>query len=298
MRVIDDPTQLRSLALGWRRDGRVVALVPTMGALHAGHLSLVRRARLDSTHLIVSIFVNPLQFGPHDDWARYPRNLEADLALLEPEGVEVVFVPTAERMYAIGASTRVVVDEIGDVLEGARRPGHFQGVATVVLKLFNLSLPNFAYFGEKDAQQLAVLTRMARDLDTGIGIVAVPTVRESDGLALSSRNAYLSAAERSAAPCLWRALSLGARLYREHRTGDPAVLLGLMREVVEREPLAHLDYLELVDPATFSAPGPLAVGAVRIGSTRLIDNLRLDHPSGGFPPPPGALAVGRQARAG
>jgi pantoate--beta-alanine ligase len=261
----------------WRREGLSVGLVPTMGALHAGHMSLVERACRDNARVIVSVFVNPIQFGPGEDLDRYPTNPERDLEMLQKAGVAAVYKPTAAVMYPPQATTRVRVVGASERLEGARRPGHFEGVATVVAKLFNATEPDRAYFGQKDAQQVAVVKRMALDLDTGIEICVCATVREADGLALSSRNAYLDRDERKAAACLSTALREAARTYGagEHNVeGLRRGLLGLL----EAEPLARVDYAELVDPQTFTPPGTLAVLAVWIGKTRLIDNHDLAQP--------------------
>ena len=277
MRVIDTVPEARSRSEEWRRGGLRIGLVPTMGALHAGHLSLVRRSRAECDRTVVSIFVNPLQFGPGEDYERYPRRLDADLAALRAGGVEAVYTPGVEAMYPPGATTRVRVAELDEVLEGECRPGHFEGVATVVLKLFNALRPHRAYFGQKDGQQARLVTRLARDLDTGVDVVVCPTVREPDGLALSSRNVYLRGAEREAATCLFRALAAAnERWLRGERDG--AALAGAMREVLAAEPLARVDYAEAVDEETFRGPGRLAVLAVRIGATRLIDNHRLGEP--------------------
>ncbi len=255
--------------LEWAGDS--IGLVPTMGALHAGHLSLIDRARADNTRVVVSIFVNPIQFGPGEDLARYPRPLQADLEMLRSAGVDAVYIPRVEDMYPEGATTRVLVGAVAEPLEGAARPGHFEGVATVVTKLLWAVRPDRAYFGQKDAQQVAVVKRLAADLDTGVEIAVCPTVREADGLAVSSRNAYLDPAERAAAASLSRALRAASDLYRtgEH---DPGRLRAAMRSVLVAEPLAAVDYAEVVDPGNFSSPGSLAVLAVRIGKTRLIDN--------------------------
>lgn len=261
----------------WRREGARIGLVPTMGALHAGHLALIRRAGAECDRVVVSIFVNPLQFAPSEDLARYPRPLEGDLALLTSEGVQAAYTPSETDMYARDATTRVRVEVLDELLEGARRPGHFTGVATVVTKLLNATRPDAAYLGQKDAQQAAVITRMARDLDTGVEIVVVPTVREPDGLALSSRNVYLSGPERRAATCLFRALSAANATFVAGER-DPGRLTTAMCEVLEAEPLARVDYAEVVSPETFTAPGRLAVLAVRIGTTRLIDNHLLGEP--------------------
>jgi pantoate--beta-alanine ligase len=261
----------------WRREGARIGLVPTMGALHAGHLALIRRARGECDRVVVSIFVNPLQFAPTEDLARYPRPLERDLGLLALEGVDAAYTPPEAEMYPRDATTRVRVEVLDELLEGAHRPGHFTGVATVVAKLLNAAHPHAAYFGQKDAQQAAVIKRMARDLDTGVEIVVVPIVREPDGLALSSRNVYLSEPERAAATCLFRALGAANAAFIAGER-DPRQLRGAMCEVLEAEPLALIDYAEVVNPETLAAPGRLAVLAVRIGATRLIDNHLLGEP--------------------
>ncbi|HEX6347947.1 MAG TPA: pantoate--beta-alanine ligase [Candidatus Dormibacteraeota bacterium] len=271
------PPEARRQAEAWRAEGLSVGLVPTMGALHRGHLSLVERARRENDRVIVSVFVNPLQFGPGEDFERYPRDLEADLHQLDQPGADAVYTPSVEAMYPPDATTRVQVGAVGQPLEGEFRPGHFEGVATVVLKLFNACRPHRAYFGQKDAQQVAVVGRMARDLDTGVEIVACPTVREPDGLALSSRNAYLSTEERAAATVLSRALRQAAQAWADGER-DPGRLRAAMHEVLREEPLARPDYAEVVDPATFRPGLPLAVLAVRVGSTRLIDNHDLSVP--------------------
>jgi pantoate--beta-alanine ligase len=233
-------------------------LVPTMGALHAGHRALLRRARSECDVVVMSLFVNPTQFGPGEDLESYPRDKERDRGIAAEEGVDRIFAPAVEEMYPDGFSTTVSAGDVGSRFEGMYRPGHFDGVATVVLKLFNRLRPDAAYFGQKDAQQLAVIRRMAADLDLGVEIRGVETVRETDGLALSSRNVYLSAAERRRAPSLHRALV--AR--------DPGLVEG------------DVDYLAVVDADTFlevePRPGALVIGAARFGSTRLIDNIRIE----------------------
>ena len=257
-----------------------LGLVPTMGFLHEGHLSLVRRAKAECGAVAASIFVNPTQFGPGEDLARYPRDLERDLALLEGEGVDLVFTPSAEGVYPPGFATRVEVSGVAEPLEGARRPGHFAGVATVVAKLFNIVQPTCAYFGQKDAQQCAVIARMARDLDLPVKVVVAPTVREADGLALSSRNVYLGAEERRAAPVLHRALLEAQRLFRlGERDGER--LRAAIRQVIATEPGVEIDYVSVADPQTLieaeRAPAvALASLAARLGPTRLIDNLILE----------------------
>lgn len=252
-----------------------VGAVPTMGYLHEGHLALVRRARAENDHVVVSIFVNPTQFGPNEDFARYPRDPDRDLALLREEGVDVVFMPALEEMYPEGFSTYVNVERLTDRLEGAHRPGHFRGVTTVVTKLFHILQPHRAYFGQKDAQQLIVIRRMTRDLAFPIDIVDVPTVREPDGLAMSSRNVYLSPDQRRAATVLFRALEWARELWNAGvRNGDQ--LREAMQRVIESEPLARADYVSVADPETLEELDAiegraLASLAVRLGSTRLID---------------------------
>jgi pantoate--beta-alanine ligase len=261
----------------WRREGYTIGLVPTMGALHAGHMSLVEQACRDNSKVVVSIFVNPLQFGPGEDLDRYPSSPDRDLALLQQAGVAAVYSPTTLAMYPPGARTRVLVPGVGEPLEGAARPGHFEGVATVVAKLLNATEPDRAYFGQKDAQQAAVVKRLALDLDTGVEIFVCPTIREADGLALSSRNGYLSPPEREAAGSLSAALGRAARSYGAGTRDLDEIRLGILA-ALESEPLARVDYAELVDPQTFTPPGTLAVLAVWIGKTRLIDNHDLAKP--------------------
>jgi pantoate--beta-alanine ligase len=256
-----------------------VGLVPTMGYLHEGHLSLVRGARGAEDHVVASIFVNPTQFGPQEDYQRYPRDTDRDLAALERERVDVVFMPSVEEMYPEGFDTHVEVERLTEVLEGAHRPGHLRGVTTVVAKLFLIVQPHRAYFGQKDAQQLAVVRRMARDLDMGVEVVGLPTVREADGLAMSSRNAYLSPSEREAAPVLSRSLRLAEDLWREGER-DAEAIRERMRALIAAEPLARIDYVSVADVETLreleTVDGPALVSlAVRIGATRLIDNVGL-----------------------
>ena len=250
-----------------------------MGALHAGHMRLIEVARSDNDVVVVSVFVNPIQFGPNEDLARYPRDWERDHRLLDEAEVDAVYRPSVEEMYPPGASTRVHVDGVASPLEGLARPGHFEGVATVVTKLFGAVEPDRAYFGQKDAQQVAVVKRVVRDLDLGVEIRVVPTVREPDGLALSSRNVYLSAEERQAARSLSAALRQATSAYAEGER-DPERLRGILHARLGAEALVKVEYAEMVDPATFQTPGTLAVMAVRVGKTRLIDNHDLTK---GFP---------------
>ena len=277
MQVITTVQEMLEARTSWGYT-RSVGLVPTMGYLHKGHLSLVRRARAENEVVLASIFVNPTQFGPHEDLARYPRDLPRDLSLLEACGVDAVFTPTPAEMYPPAFAT--YVEPTGPLVtggEGASRPGHFRGVATVVLKLFQITRPERAYFGQKDAQQVAVITRMVADLNLPVTLRVLPTIRESDGLALSSRNAYLSSGERSAATVLYRALLAGQQACGLATSDDAAEVVRAMREVFASEPLARLDYAEVRDPQTFlplttlQAPALLAVAAF-LGSTRLIDN--------------------------
>lgn len=252
-----------------------IALVPTMGALHAGHTALIRRGRELADATVVSIFVNPLQFGPGEDYERYPRSFGADVAACREEGAALVFSPPREVVYPQDPVVRVSAGEAGHRLEGASRPGHFDGVLTVVLKLLELVRPDVAVFGEKDAQQLALIRRMARDLEIPVRIASVPTVREQDGLAVSSRNTYLSGAQRRSALALSRALRAGEAAAAEGR----AAVLAAASEVLASEPGLELDYLALVDPDTFTEAGPGYTGpatlavAAEIGGVRLIDNL-------------------------
>ncbi|MEA2655197.1 MAG: pantoate--beta-alanine ligase [Chloroflexota bacterium] len=262
---------------GWRHEGLSIGLVPTMGALHAGHMSLVAAACRDNDKVVVSIFVNPIQFGAGEDLERYPTNVSRDLELLSKAGVAAVYMPTVAVMYPPASSTRVRVGGVAEPLEGSLRPGHFEGVATVVAKLMSAAQPDRAYFGQKDAQQAAVVKRLALDLDTGVEIRVCPTVREPDGLALSSRNSYLGPDERKAAGCLSRALRWSAEAYQRGER-DPSRLRDGVLEIIAEEPLARLAYAELVDPDTFQPPGTLAVLAVWIGKTRLIDNHDLAQP--------------------
>ncbi len=255
-------------------------LVPTMGYLHEGHLSLCRRARAECDKVGVSIFVNPTQFGPSEDLARYPRNLRRDLELLEGVGADLVFTPEASEIYPPDFQTRVVVENVTRPLEGAARPGHFQGVATVVAKLFNIFQPHKAYFGQKDAQQVAVIKQMARDLDFPLEIVVCPTVREPDGLAMSSRNTYLNPRERQAATVLYRALCAAKSLWDAGQR-DGEALRQAMQGVLAGEPLARPEYVSAADPLTLAEMdtarrGALLSMAVRIGATRLIDNFLLE----------------------
>lgn len=276
MKTVTSLPDLRTARLSF--SGRV-GLVPTMGYLHEGHLSLVRRAKEECDHVVVSIFVNPTQFGPNEDLAKYPRDLDRDLSLLEPLGTDLVWTPSAEEMYPQGYQTWVEVEAITRPLEGAMRPGHFRGVTTVVAKLFNAVQPHKAYFGQKDAQQAAVIRQMTRDLSYPIEIVVCPIVREADGLAMSSRNVYLDAEERKAATALFRALSAAKELY-EAGERNAETLRRKMKEVLAGEPLAEVQYVSCADYDTLeeldTVKGRTLLSmAVFIGKTRLIDNFVL-----------------------
>lgn len=266
--------------LRWANPAATWGLVPTMGYLHEGHLSLVRRAKAENEFTAVTIFVNPTQFAPSEDLSTYPRDLERDLAFLAAEEVDLVFMPAAETMYPPDFQTAVAVSELSKPLEGAARPTHFQGVTTVVAKLFNIMQPSRAYFGQKDAQQTVVLRQMVRDLNFNLEMVICPIVREADGLAMSSRNAYLTAAERQAAPVLHRSLTaVAAALQQGERDGN--VLRQMMRDNIAAEKLARIDYVSAADPLTLQeldeVTGSVLFSlAVFFGKTRLIDNLLVE----------------------
>ena len=276
MQIVETVTEMRRVRKNLTEP---VGFVATMGYFHEGHLSLVRQARAENSSVVVSIFVNPTQFSPAEDFESYPRDLARDLALLERENVDVVFAPPVAEMYPGGFSTWVDVTEVTEKLEGAARPTHFRGVATVVTKLFNLIRPGVAYFGQKDAQQTTVIKKMARELNMDLEITTMPTVREPDGLAISSRNAYLNHAERKAAPVLYQALCLARKLY-EGGEKDAERIRQQMWELIESEPLATADYVSIADPETLEemdgikTPALVSL-AVKIGKTRLIDNIVL-----------------------
>jgi len=277
MKIIESIKEVRQIR--WSDPVKSWGLVPTMGFLHDGHLSLVRRAVTENDKTAVSIFVNPTQFSPTEDLSAYPRSVERDLAMLEAAGVDMVFMPTDAIIYPAGFQTTVAVDDITRPLEGASRPTHFQGVATVVAKLFNIVQPMRAYFGQKDAQQAAVLRRMVTDLNFNLELIVCPIVREADGLAMSSRNAYLTGANREAATVLSRALRAAEAAYMEgERNGR--LLQTLITDIINAEPLARLDYASVADPITLQEldvieEGALLLTAVFIDKTRLIDNILL-----------------------
>jgi pantoate--beta-alanine ligase len=282
VRVIDRITDLRAFLDEARRAGGTVGFVPTMGYLHEGHRSLMARAREECDVVAVTIFVNPLQFGPNEDLASYPRDLDRDVDLCGGAGVDIILAPPVEEMYPRPVLTTVAVAELGEGLEGATRPGHFAGVATVVAKLLNIAGPCRAYFGEKDYQQLAIVTRMVHDLSFPVTVVPCPIRRDVDGLALSSRNVYLDPAQRSAAPVIHRALQAGSAAVLAGER-DPAVARALVADIIAAEPLAELDYVEVVTDGTVTPPERLTgtvrfLAAARVGRPRLIDNLAVAVP--------------------
>jgi pantoate--beta-alanine ligase len=277
MQVVGPIFEIRALR---QKLSGTVGFVPTMGYLHEGHLALVKQASVENSAVIVSIYVNPAQFDPREDFGAYPRDLNRDLELLRGEGVDIVFVPSDDEMYPLEFSSWVDVEKVTERLEGVSRPGHFRGVATVVAKLFNIVQPSRAYFGQKDAQQVMVIKRMVADLNMGIEIVVVPTLRESDGLAMSSRNIYLSPKERQAATILFKALTL-ARQLSQGGEKDAGKIRRQMTSLIQKEPLAQIDYVSIADAETLEELSlldrpALASLAVRIGKTRLIDNMLLE----------------------
>ena len=284
VKVIRSVREMQQATAAVRRSGRRVALVPTMGALHEGHAALIRRARGLGASVVVSIYVNPTQFGPKEDFSKYPRVLDADIALCAREAVDGVFAPADAEMYAGGASgsaasTWVEETALAASLEGERRPGHFRGVCTIVAKLFNIVQPDVAVFGEKDFQQLKTIQRMTRDLCYPIEIVPVPTIREPDGLALSSRNQYLSKEERAQATVVWKALNIGLDLFNTGETNSHRLEAAMVR-TIQMEPAARVDYVEIADadtlqPVNIAKRGDIVLMAVHLGKTRLIDNLVL-----------------------
>ncbi len=277
MQIITTISEMQSLAESQRRQGKTIGLVPTMGFLHEGHLSLMRRARQECDTVVASIFVNPTQFGPQEDFDRYPRDDEGDRAKCGSAGVDILFMPKASEMYPEKPSVFVDVEGISDILEGAARPGHFRGVATVVSKLFHIVKPHTAYFGQKDYQQCAVIRRMAKCLNMDVKIAVLPTVREQDGLAMSSRNSYLSTEERRAAAAIYRALSSAGQLVKAG-VKEPEKLKNKMQAVLQEERGISIDYIEIADceslaPLAVVQENMVVLVAVRLGRTRLIDNL-------------------------
>ncbi len=277
---------MKQVARDARVKERILGLVPTMGALHEGHLSLVREAQKQCSPVVVSIFVNPTQFGPNEDFKKYPRTFDADTAALENLRVDYILAPPPEEIYPLGFRTAVTVEGLGDVLEGRVRPGHFRGVTTVVLKLFEIAQPRFAFFGRKDAQQARIIRQMATDLNLDAEIVVCPIVREADGLALSSRNAYLKGAERQSGTALYRSLDAVRRAVAKGER-DAARLIAAMRCALDAEPGVALDYAEIVDADTFESVVSLrktcyVLVAARVGATRLIDNALIEQQGDSF----------------
>jgi pantoate--beta-alanine ligase len=279
MQRLETISEMKAVCRQMQRTGKTLGFVPTMGALHEGHLSLVRASKARCEVTAVSIFVNPLQFGPSEDLARYPRDLERDAKLLDELGVDVLFVPSVDEMYPEGANTYVLVAELSDKLDGASRPGHFRGVATVVAKLFEIVRPDFAFFGQKDAAQVAVLRKMASDLNLDLELAVCPIVREADGLALSSRNAYLSPEQRQHALVLHRSL-LKVKAAAAAGERDATKLIATGKQVIAEEPAVRLDYFAIVNAETLGpvadiSRGALVAVAAYVGTTRLIDNVLL-----------------------
>ena len=282
MQLVISSAEMTALSREAHRNGKHVGLVPTMGALHEGHLSLVRTARSQSDIVVVSIFVNPLQFGPNEDFSRYPRTFDQDSILLRAEKINFLFHPSVEEMYPKGSATWITVEGLNDKLDGRSRPGHFRGVTTVVSKLFHIVQPDLAFFGQKDAAQAAIISKMAADLDFDVRIVVCPIVREKDGLAMSSRNAYLDPGQRRQATVLYRAL-MRVQTMADHGESDSAKLLAVGKQVVSEESDVKLDYFEIVnqetlDPVPDINKGALVAVAAYVGSTRLIDNVVLMGP--------------------
>lgn len=282
MEIINRQQRMASLARKLRREGQVLGFVPTMGGLHDGHLSLVQKARQMCDVLIVSIFVNPTQFNETNDFDAYPRDLTADAEYLSPYDIDYIYAPDSSEVYCDGFTTFVTVDDISDKLEGTSRPGHFRGVATIVTILFNTIRPDFAFFGQKDAQQVAIIRRLVRDLRFGTEIIVLPIIREESGLAMSSRNELLSDEERAAASVLFKGLSAASDAFENGET-SAGNITGAVRELLESEPLARTDYIALVDPDSLEPvekigddPVLLAVAA-RFGNVRLIDNIVLNE---------------------
>lgn len=280
MEIITTVADMKARVAEWKAQGLTIGLTPTMGALHEGHMSLMEAARQACDKVVTSVFVNPIQFGPNEDYDNYPRDLEHDAAIAESKGVDVVFHPSVEEMYPPNYNTYVVMETLTDTLCGAKRPGHFRGVCTVVNKLMNIVQPDKAFFGQKDAQQLAIIKRMVADLNMNVTVVGCPIVREEDGLAKSSRNAYLSEEERVAALCLSRAI-FAAQEAIENGERNASTISKLVADTIEAEPMSRIDYVEVVDLAnmqpveTLDEAGLVAI-AVYIGSTRLIDNYLFD----------------------
>jgi pantoate--beta-alanine ligase len=279
MKIIKTIKEMKTVLASHREQAKIIGFVPTMGYLHQGHLSLIRRARQSSDIVVISIFVNPTQFGPQEDLARYPRDIKRDEELAEQGGVDYIFYPDVSEMYPEGYKTYVLVEELSKKMCGASRPGHFRGVTTIVLKLFNIIQPHCAYFGQKDAQQAIIIRRMVEDLNLDVKIEVEPIVREADGLAMSSRNSYLKAKERKAALVLYHALTLAQKLIKQGERNS-SVIISQMEKFIRQEPLARIDYISIVDNrnlqelALINKEALIAL-AVYIGKTRLIDNITI-----------------------
>ncbi len=279
--IIDDPSDMQRIAEEARRSGKRIGVVPTMGYLHEGHLSLIRAARQRTDTVVTTVFVNPVQFGPTEDFERYPRDLSRDASLAAEEGTDYVFAPDVKTIYPERYSTYVLVERLSGVLEGRSRPGHFRGVATVVAKLFNITRPHVAVFGQKDAQQVIIIRRMVQDLNFDVELLVMPTIRESDGLALSSRNSYLSPEQRGEAAVLYKSLQLGQRLVANGERSS-ARILAAMADLITKETTGIVDYISVADAGTLEEVAECGPGkallislAVRFGSTRLIDNITI-----------------------
>lgn len=278
MKILKEIEKVREEIRRVKREGKVVGFVPTMGYLHNGHISLIKRAKNDCDYVVVSIFVNPTQFGPNEDFDRYPRDIERDIKILENEKVDLLFNPKVGEIYKEDFKTWVIVDEFSDILEGKFRKGHFKGVATIVLKLFNIIQPDKAYFGWKDAQQLIIIKKMVEDLNVPIEIIGCPTVREDDGLAASSRNVYLNEEERKKALCLYKALQKIEKLIKEDKIYDCKKLIEEGKKIIINEKGVELQYLTIVKIENLKEVekvenGTIVLGAIKIGNVRLIDNL-------------------------
>src|SRR3989304_1337908 len=279
MKIIEDIIEMQRYVTQLRWEGKIIGFVHTMGALHKGHLSLMEHAKNESDHVVVSIFVNPAQFGPKEDYKEYPRDMEGDTEKIAYVGVDTLFTPSVSAIYPEGYRTYIEVKDLSDVMCGRARPGHLRGVATVVLKLFNIVKPHKAFFGQKDFQQTVIIKKMVEDFNVNMDIVVLPTVRESDGLAMSSRNQYLKNSDRSAATCLYRALKKGRSLF-EDGNKDTNKIREIILHTLREEPSAHLEYLAIVQPETLeeekiAGKGTVIAIAAGIGTTRLIDNIIL-----------------------
>ncbi|MCC6545120.1 MAG: pantoate--beta-alanine ligase [Nitrospirae bacterium] len=279
MKVIKDISEMQNLASQFRQEGKTIGFVPTMGALHQGHLSLMEHAKEESDIVIVSIFVNPSQFGPGEDLNQYPRDMEGDIEKTGSAGVDILFTPAPSEIYPEGFRTYVSVEGLSEILCGKTRPGHFRGVSTVVLKLFNIIKPHKSFFGQKDYQQTVIIRRMVKDLNVDTDIIVLPTVREADGLAMSSRNQYLKKDDRKAAAVIYRSLLQAGRLFESGVSGTER-LRNTILSVLKEEPSVHTEYISIINPETleeetFAENGTVIVVAARIGNTRLIDNIIL-----------------------